>query len=104
MSLVAVDLVRGRFEGGLAESVELVFFRCLRFALAGAAESSASSPDASREEGWRRSAVEDLGMLVGKADALFLLAELPEEDGEDMVECFGFMRRVRLRAWLFEDW
>jgi hypothetical protein len=85
ISLVAEDLVRGRFDGGFTESVEMVFFLCLWLEVAGTAESSASSPDASRLEGWSRSAVEDFGMFLGSAEGLFLLAELPEEEGEDMV-------------------
>lgn len=62
---VAVERVRGRLDGGLAEaSMEGADFLCLEDieGLAAGVGSSASSPEASREEGWRRSVVEDLGM------------------------------------------
>ena len=56
----AFDLVLGRLLDTLAESVEATDFLCLTpLVIAWDAESAASSPEASREEGWRRSAVED---------------------------------------------
>ena len=48
---VAVERVRGRFEGGFVDSTDVETFLCLAPDDACAAESSASSPDASRDEG-----------------------------------------------------
>ena len=45
-------------------------------------DSASSSPEASRDDGWRRSAVDDLSWSEGVI--LFLFPELVEE-GEDMV-------------------
>lgn len=78
----AFDRVRGRLAGGLFESIELVALRCLVL-LAG--EVATSSPEASREDGWRRSVVEDLSCCVGRSLVRLRLAELPAEEGEDML-------------------
>lgn len=63
-----IDRVRGRFVGGGAlllllllgvEEDSTCFLVCLTDDDVGAAESSPSSPEASREDGWSRSVVED---------------------------------------------
>lgn len=46
--------------------MELEDFLCLELEVTGTAESSASSSEASRDDGCRRSAVEDFLMLVGR--------------------------------------
>jgi hypothetical protein len=50
----------------------------------GDADSSPSSPDASREEGCKRSVVEDLGIFVWKCEELRLRFPTLDEDGEDI--------------------
>ena len=80
----ALDLVRGRFAGGLPVSACSVDFLCLLLVTSCEAESAASSPEASREEGWRRSAVED-GLIEDGSGLRFRLPE-PEDEGEDMSE------------------
>ena len=79
----AFDLVRGRLVGGWEVSVAVVVFRCLLLVTAWEVESPASSPEASREEGWRRSAVEDCAIEVGPVR--FRLPD-PEDEGEDIAE------------------
>ena len=79
----ALDLVRGRLLGGWDASVAAAAFRCLLLVTAWEVESPASSPEASREEGWRRSAVEDCAIEVG--NVRFRLPD-PEDDGEDIAE------------------
>ena len=82
-SLTAADRVRARFEGGLAESTDVaVVFLCLELEV-GAVDSSASSPDASREEGCRRSTVEDF-ILLAPEIALLRFVD-PVDEGEDIV-------------------
>ena len=49
------------------------------------AESAASSPEASREDGWSRSAVEDCLIEGWKVEVRFLFPE-PEEDGDDIAK------------------
>lgn len=66
-SVVTVDRVRGLLLGGLlVESREIVDFLCLELIKAAAGESFASSPEASRDDGCSRSAVEDFKILLGK--------------------------------------
>lgn len=65
------DDFRARFEGGLGAPVEVTSIEvCFLFLLAvgviGSVESSPSSPDASRDDGWRRSTVDDLAMSAVK--------------------------------------
>lgn len=50
-SAVAFDLVLGRLLGGLVESKDAFAFLCLLLVMVWGAESAASSPEASREEG-----------------------------------------------------
>lgn len=50
-SAVALDFVLGRLLGGLAESKEAFAFLCLLLVIVCGAESAASSPEASRDEG-----------------------------------------------------
>lgn len=50
-SAVAFDLVLGRLLGGLVESNDAFAFLCLLLVMVWGAESAASSPEASREEG-----------------------------------------------------
>ena len=78
LSLVALDRVRGRLAGGLEESIEAEDFLCLVVVLERVAESSASSPEASREEGCSKS----FGTEVGAA--LRFRLPVSEEDGEDI--------------------
>ena len=54
-----LDLVLGRLLDALVESADAADFLCFILVTAWDAESPASSPEASRDEGWRRSAVED---------------------------------------------
>ena len=79
---VVVDLVLGLLVGGLFESIEVVVFLCFVPAIC-AAESPASSPEASLEDGCKRSCVEDLVIVVGRLLCLFLLPEL-EDEGDDI--------------------
>lgn len=80
----ALDLVRGRFAGGLPASACAADFLCLLLVTSCEAESAASSPEASREEGWRRSAVEDC-LIEDGAGLRFRLPE-PDDEGEDMTK------------------
>ena len=67
-------------------------FLCRVEAEGGAARSAVvSSPDASRDEGWRRSAVEEESFEPeGRVDVRLRFAELDaEEDGEDIVKGGG---------------
>ena len=84
-SAVTVDRVRGLLFGGLlVASRELVDFLCLELVKAAAGESSASSPEASRDDGWSRSTVEDFKILLGRCALRFRLLEPPEDEGEDI--------------------
>lgn len=84
---MGLDLVLGRLFGGL-ESVGAAVFLCLLCRTDWGAGSAASSPEASREDGWSRSAVEDCwvidiaGWLI---DVRFRFPGLVEDDGEDIV-------------------
>lgn len=83
-SALAIDRVRARFCGGLVVSIALDTFLYLLLDVGiGAAESSASSPDASRDDGWRRSAVDDCLIEVGRVVVRFRLLE-PAEEGDDI--------------------
>lgn len=84
VSAVALDLVLGRLLGGFAESVNAVVFLCLLLVLIWEAESAASSPEASREDGCRRSAVADFLIEVWNDEVRFRFPD-PDEDGEDIV-------------------
>lgn len=81
-SPVAADLVRALLAGGF-KSPDKAVFLCLVPAGIGVVESSASSPDASLEEGCSRSAVDDLARSSGAPGLRFRLAE-PEDEGEDI--------------------
>lgn len=83
-SLVAADRVLGRLLGGLLESLDGAGFLCLPLAEFCAVESSASSPDASRDDGCWSSATEDFFMPVGRVELRFRFPD-PEDDGEDML-------------------
>ena len=81
---MAVERVRGLLVGGLLdESREADDFLCFELVIAVAGESSASSPEASRDDGWSRSAVDDFKIVLGRWELRFLLPE-PADDGEDM--------------------
>lgn len=84
-SAAALDFVLGRLWGGFADSADAVVFLCLLFKTAWDVSSAASSPDASREEGWSRSAVEDCLRDGWIGDVRFLLLE-PDEDGDDILQ------------------
>ena len=79
----ALDLVLGRLLDALVESAAAADFLCFILVTAGDAESAASSPEASRDDGWRRSAVEDCSVEPCRIDVRFLFPE-PDEEGEDM--------------------
>ena len=83
VSAVATDRVRGRFAGGFVESTEVTAFLCLVVEDC-MPDSSASSPDASREDGWSKSAVEELFSMAAVSAFLLRFAD-PEDDGEDIV-------------------
>ena len=51
-----LERVRGLFAGGLLASIEAAPFRCFVLRVG---EAATSSPDASRDEGWSKSVVED---------------------------------------------
>ena len=78
LSLVTLDRVRGRLAGGLVESIEAEDFLCLVVALGRVAESSASSPEASRDDGCSKSFGTDVGA------ALRFRLPVSEEEGEDI--------------------
>ena len=82
-AMAVLDRVLGLLAGGLPESTEVVAFLC--FAPAGicAVESSASSPEASLEDGCSRSVVEEFVTVAGRSLFLFLLPEL-RDDGDDI--------------------
>ena len=91
-SVAATERVLGRFMGGLIESWDGVAFLCLLLVGIWAAESSASSPEASREDGCWRSAVEDFLIALWSVVFRFRFPE-PEDDGDDMMT-----RRVLFRS------
>jgi hypothetical protein len=66
--------VRARLLGGTLPSIELLEV-CLRFRKLCEGESASSSPDASREDGWRSALAVILFRFADEAD-----------DGEDMIE------------------
>ncbi len=78
----ALDLVLGRLLDALVESADAADFLCFMLVRAWDAESAASSPEASRDDGWR-SAFEDCGVEVGRVETRFLFPE-PADEGEDM--------------------
>ena len=79
----AFDLVLGRLFDALVESADAADFFCFILATAWDAESAASSPEASRDDGWRRSAVEDCLVELCRVEVRFLFAE-PDDEGDDM--------------------
>lgn len=93
-SAATIDLVRGRFVGGGAllllpvDSGSGTFLLCFAD-VEGAAESSPSSPEASREEGCSSSVVADWGMLTGlRCEALrFRLPAGEDDDWEEDMAC-----------------
>ena len=80
----ALDLVLGRLLDALVESADAADFLCFMLVRAWEAESAASSPEASRDDGWRRSAVADCLVELGRVEVRFLFPE-PEDEGDDMV-------------------
>ena len=80
----AVDLVLGRLLDALVESADAADFLCFMLVTAWEAESSASSPEASRDDGWRSSAVADCLMELCRVEVRFLFPEA-EDEGDDMV-------------------
>ncbi len=82
---VAFDLVLGRLLGALVESFGAADFLFLTpLVTACEAESAASSPEASRDDGCRRSAVEDCLIECWRFEVRFRFDE-PEDDGDDIV-------------------
>ena len=84
VSAVAVDRVLGLFVGGFAESTAGADFLCLRVVTAWAVESSASSPEASRDDGWSRSAVDNCVLACARFVVRFRFDD-PADEGEDIV-------------------
>ena len=79
MLSAALDRVRGRLLGAVLPS----FFLCLTAdVMLCAAESAASSPEASREEGWRRSAL-FAAVVLSRVEARLRLPD-PDDEGEDI--------------------
>lgn len=82
---VTTELLRGRFDGGLLPSGDTSVFLGLWLTVSGTAESAASSPEASRDDGWRRSAVEDFLAVEPRVEARLRLAvPEPDDEGEDI--------------------
>ena len=79
----ALDLVLGLLFDWFVASVDTADFLCLLLVPMCGAESAASSPDASREDGWSRSAVEDCLIEGWNVEVRFLFPD-PEDDGEDI--------------------
>ena len=92
-TLPSPEDLRTRFGGGTvpAVSIELCFLD-LFDGTAGPVDSSASSPDASRDDGWRRSVVDDLGMSSGRPWEGLRLRFPAWEDGDDMLDTMLFWR------------
>lgn len=80
----ALDLVLGRLLDALVESVDAADFLCFMLVTAWEAESAASSPEASRDDGWRRSAVEDCLVELCRVEVRFLFPE-PDDEGDDII-------------------
>ena len=81
--LIAVR-VRGRLLGGFEESIEVEDFLCFPPVLVAVVVlSSASSPDASRDEGCSNSAVVEF-LTDFSVDGARLRFPEPEDDGDDM--------------------
>lgn len=80
----ALDFVLGLLLDAPVESADAADFLCFIVVTAWEAESAASSPEASRDDGWRRSAVEDCFVELCRVEVRFLLAE-PDDEGDDMV-------------------
>ena len=80
----ALDFVLGRLLDTLVESADAADFLCFMLVTAWEAESAASSPEASRDDGWRRSAVADCLVELCRVEVRFLFPE-PEDEGDDMV-------------------
>lgn len=79
-----LDLVLGRLLDALVESTVAADFLCFILVRAWEAESAASSPEASRDDGWRRSAVEDCLVEHCRVEVRFLFPE-PDDEGDDMI-------------------
>lgn len=78
----ALDLVLGRLLDALVESVDAADFLCF-ILVTWEAESAASSPEASRDDGWRRSAVVVVALCT--FEGRFLFPETDDE-GDDMAD------------------
>jgi len=95
LSVMTPERVRARFVGGtlLAASID---FLCLPGNTSGTADSSPSSPEASRDEGCNWSAVEGLGSWSARREELLRLrlpAVLLGEEGDDMVVEGALLRK-----------
>ncbi len=89
----AAARVRGLLLGGASfASLELVDFLCFEIR---DGDSAASSVDASREEGCKRSVVEDLRRSEAIWVVRFRLAEELVEEGDDMGDMLGRYERSR---------
>lgn len=80
----ALDLVLGRLLDALVESADAADFFCFILVTTWEAESAASSPEASRDDGWRGFAVEDGLIELCRVEVRFLFPD-PDDEGDDMV-------------------
>lgn len=96
-TLPSPEDLRTRFGGGTepAASIEDCFLGLFDGA-AGLVDSSASSPDASRDDGCRRSVVDDLGMSSGRAWEGLRLRFPAIEDGDDILNT-NLFRGMKMR-------
>ena len=97
VSAVALDRVLGLFAGGFVTSTDGADFLCLLLVTSWTVESSASSPEASRDDGWSRSAVDNC-LLVRATCVVRFRFDDPADEGEDMSNSVRWLMGVRLRV------
>lgn len=95
---MGLDLVLGRLYGRFVESDGAVIFLCLLCSTDCGAGSAASSPEASREDGWSKSAVEECWVNDGWSTVVRFLFPEPDEDGEDIAKVEYARRGQELRG------
>lgn len=84
VSAVALDRVLGLFVGGFVASRDEIDFLCLLLVTSWTVESSASSPEASRDDGWSRSAADNCLLVWARFVVRFRFDD-PSEEGDDML-------------------
>lgn len=89
VSAVVLDRVLDLFVGGSVVLTDETDFLCLLLVTSWTVESSASSPEASRDDGWSKSAVDNC-LLIWATCVVRFLFEDPADEGEDML-VFGPM-------------